>query len=309
MERKIPKNVHQIGNVSDTPKIYVEDYVDTFFSQLSEVAKDKPIGAFLVGDIVDSEEGEYVFIHGAIQMHELKRNQKNYILDEETWEHAKRDFEEYFEEGELIGWIVASSENEKEVDEENETINFDRITKLHKSSFPKEHTILIMKNVSLGEEQFYVHKLNQLMEIGGHFTYYEKNPSMQNYMISCRKKNGVCPTEVVEDQAAKNFRSIVRTREQYTHPRKRRTGLLKYLAHASVWICLIVCISLYISGQEGIFEESQASGQVYIVKEGDSLIRISNAVYGDRTHIEDICKKNGLTRGSLIYVGQKLILP
>lgn len=30
MERQIPKNVRQIGNVSDSPKIYVEDYVDTF---------------------------------------------------------------------------------------------------------------------------------------------------------------------------------------------------------------------------------------------------------------------------------------
>lgn len=30
MERQLPKNVRQIGNVSDSPKIYVEDYVDTF---------------------------------------------------------------------------------------------------------------------------------------------------------------------------------------------------------------------------------------------------------------------------------------
>ena len=26
MERQLPKNVRQIGNVSDSPKIYVEDY-------------------------------------------------------------------------------------------------------------------------------------------------------------------------------------------------------------------------------------------------------------------------------------------
>ena len=32
MERQLPKNVRQIGNVSDSPKIYVEDYVDTFFA-------------------------------------------------------------------------------------------------------------------------------------------------------------------------------------------------------------------------------------------------------------------------------------
>ncbi len=40
MERQIPKNVRQIGNVSDSPKIYVEDYVDTFFLQLCDKAKD-----------------------------------------------------------------------------------------------------------------------------------------------------------------------------------------------------------------------------------------------------------------------------
>ena len=49
MERRIPKNVRQIGNVSDTPKIYVEDYVDTFFNQLCEKAGENPVGAFLVG--------------------------------------------------------------------------------------------------------------------------------------------------------------------------------------------------------------------------------------------------------------------
>ena len=36
MENKFPKNVRQIGNVSDTPKIYVEDYVDTFLNQICE---------------------------------------------------------------------------------------------------------------------------------------------------------------------------------------------------------------------------------------------------------------------------------
>ena len=53
MERQIPKNVRQIGNVSDSPKIYVEDYVDTFFAQLSDKYRNdpqKPLGAFLIGD-------------------------------------------------------------------------------------------------------------------------------------------------------------------------------------------------------------------------------------------------------------------
>ena len=38
MERQFPKNVKQIGNVCDEPKIYVEDYVDTYLNQLKENA-------------------------------------------------------------------------------------------------------------------------------------------------------------------------------------------------------------------------------------------------------------------------------
>ena len=49
MERQLPKNVRQIGNVCDEPKIYVEDYVDTFLGQLQEKAMEKPVAAALVG--------------------------------------------------------------------------------------------------------------------------------------------------------------------------------------------------------------------------------------------------------------------
>ena len=50
MENKFPKNVRQIGNVSDTPKIYVEDYVDTFFGQISDQTEEIR-GAFLIGEM------------------------------------------------------------------------------------------------------------------------------------------------------------------------------------------------------------------------------------------------------------------
>ncbi len=71
---RLPKNVRQIGNVSDSPKIYVEDYVDTFFAQLCEKCEKggRPIGAFLIGDIQTGADEEYVYIYGAIQMHDLK---------------------------------------------------------------------------------------------------------------------------------------------------------------------------------------------------------------------------------------------
>ena len=36
------KNVRQIGNVCDSPKIYVEDYVDTFLNQLCDKMEEEP---------------------------------------------------------------------------------------------------------------------------------------------------------------------------------------------------------------------------------------------------------------------------
>lgn len=59
---------------------------------------------------------------------------------------------------------------------------------------------------------------------------------MQNYMISCRKKNGVCPTETVEDRAAKDFRSIVRDRGGRKHQRK--TSRLMY----AMSTCLVLIV-------------------------------------------------------------------
>lgn len=230
MERQIPKNVRQIGNVSDTPKIYVEDYVDTFFAQLCEKAGEKPVGAFLVGDFVKSGKEEYVYIYGAIQMHDLKMSGSEYELDEDTWKAAYEDCKQYFDEGEMLGWFVAHSG--VALAAQSSTV------KLHKKSFPKNNTVFILKDPVEKEEMYFVHKLNDLMEVGGHFTYYEKNPCMQNYMISTRKKNGVCPSETVDDRAAKDFRSLVRAREE--RQSQRKTSGLMYAVSACLVLLVVI---------------------------------------------------------------------
>lgn len=230
MERQIPKNVRQIGNVSDTPKIYVEDYVDTFFSQLCDKAGESPVGAFLVGDIQSTEEEEYVYIYGAIQMHELKLSGTDYVLDEDTWKHAYEDCKQYFEDGEMLGWFVAHAGVPLAAE--------GNVAALHKKSFPKKNTVFIIKDPVEKEESYFVYKLDDLMEIGGHYTYYEKNPCMQNYMISTRKKNGASPSETVEDQAAKDFRSIVRSREEQMM--KQRSNRMMYALSTSLVLLVVI---------------------------------------------------------------------
>lgn len=232
MERQIPKNVRQIGNVSDSPKIYVEDYVDTFFAQLSEKSEKAkaPVGAFLVGDIQSGDDEDYVYIYGAIRMHELKMSGNEYVVDENTWKQAYEDCKQFFEDGEMLGWFVAHPGVPLTPD--SSTI------KLHKKSFPKKNTVFIMKDPIEKDETYYVHKMNDLMAIGGHYTYYEKNPCMQNYMIASRKKNGAVSPETVEDRAAQDFRDMVRKRGE--RQKRRKAGSLMYVASACLVLILII---------------------------------------------------------------------
>ena len=407
MERQIPKNVRQIGNVSDSPKIYVEDYVDTFFAQLSEKSEKAkaPVGAFLVGDIQSGDDEDYVYIYGAIRMHELKMSGNEYVIDESTWKHAYEDCKQFFEDGEMLGWFVAHPGVPLTPDSS--------AIKLHKKSFPKKNTVFIMKDPIEKDETYYVHKMNDLMAIGGHYTYYEKNPCMQNYMIASRKKNGAVSPETVEDRAAQDFRDLVRKRGE--RQKRRKAGGLMYAVSACLVLILIVMgVSMVNSfdrmksvqstlealadtsdtvetretsgsvtavtseeqtgdgqtsddqeaqgddgqapedqetqsddgqapadpsgggqtdetgadssdgnasagendasaaeesGQASLSEGGNGSNGVYVVEEGDTLAIISRKMYGDVSHVDAICRMNGITDGNLIYVGQKLLLP
>ena len=61
--------------------------------------------------------------------------------------------------------------------------------------------------------------------------------------------------------------------------------------------------------QESTEGEGDSSEGVYVVEQGDTLAIISKKAYGDVSHVDSICRMNGITDGNLIYVGQKLLLP
>ena len=61
---------------------------------------------------------------------------------------------------------------------------------------------------------------------------------MQNYMISARKKNGVCASETVEDRAAKDFRSLVRSREE--KQQQKKTNRMIYAVSACLVLVVII---------------------------------------------------------------------
>jgi LysM repeat protein len=177
-----------------------------------------------------TNDEEYVYVYGAIQMHELKMSGNDYVIDDDTWKKGYEDCKQYFEDGEMLGWFVAHAGVALSPAEST--------VELHKKAFHKANTVFIMKDPVEEDEVYFVQKYGDLMEMSGHFTYYEKNPCMQNYMISCRKKNGASPSETVEDRAAKDFRSLVRSREEAYQ--QRRANRLMYAVSACLVLVVIV---------------------------------------------------------------------
>lgn len=352
MERQFPKNVRQIGNVCDEPKIYVEDYVDTYLNQLRMKAMDMPVGAVFTGEIQRVEEQDVVYISGALQMKNLEIKGTDILVGQEVWEQAEKEREEYFPELKIVGWCLV---------ETGHPMGLSRsVNKIHGKVFGEENTIFVWKDAAEADELFYAYKYGELMQMGGHYIYYEKNPAMQNYMISTRKKIGVTPFEVVEDRAAKNFRSAVK--EQMEQRESRQNSRFVYVMSVLLVVVVLAIgistlnnfdkmeavqdsietLSQSVGGQEiksettveteeespgeqqGMAQErtesqeelSQAAAEAgldeedfYIVEKGDTLDSISIKIYGDASHVEAICKMNGLTDGNLIFIGQKLLLP
>ncbi len=230
MRRELPKNVRQIGNVCDSSKIYIEDYVDTFLNQLCEKVDQDSIGAFLVGEIVKDKDEDYIYVYGAIRMQELIQKGKDVFINETTWKHACETCKQYFDDAEILGWFLTSNGQALETNH--------NLMKIHQKFFPREKSVFVLKEAKDKEEKYFVYKFKDLMEINGHYIYYEKNIEMQDYMIAIRKKNGMTPIEIIEDGAAKSFRNVIRQKMTQTEQKTRS----RYVYVLSTFLVLVVVV-------------------------------------------------------------------
>ena len=228
MERKFPKNVRQVGNVSDIPKIYLEDYVDTYLDQLRSRAKEEPTGALLLGENAVVEGLECVYITGAVRIEEVSEENGEICISDPAREAALRECTEYFPGRDVVGWALAAPGRP--------LVLSGSMAQIHEQLGLKKNSIFIMKHPEEDEEIYFAYKFHELMQMGGYYIFYEKNPDMQNYMINTRKQIGVTPSEVVEDRAAKNFRSAVK--EKLEAQEQRSNSHLVYLT--SVLLVVVV---------------------------------------------------------------------
>ena len=194
---KIPKNIRQIGNAPAKKKIYIEDYVMTFLKKIAEPGNTTARGAILLGEYYKDDEGELLFINGAVEAQNLEFDVERIEFDDAIWSSLYADINLYFDKLQVVGWFLSRMGFSVEMNE--------KIFNLHMEHFSGRDKVLFMMDALEGEDAFYAWDKGALVRQRGYYIYYVRNEQMQNYIIS--KKNRI--TEDKESEALRKDNALI----------------------------------------------------------------------------------------------------
>lgn len=248
MERQLPKNVRQIGNVSDNPKIYVEDYVDTYLNQLREKAREQPVGVILTGELLKLEDENAVFVSGAVQMKEVKTNGNDIEITDEIMKEAKEEAARFFPECRIVGWGIIEDGSPMSRNRE--------IKRIQEKEFAEEWNLFLWKNAREQEEVFYAYKFGEIMQMGGHYIYYEKNPEMLHYMERENNRH-VHIVEQEDDRVVRNIRGIMEEKEKFRTKKKQKEVHMGYGIVAVTALIVVFAFVVLMQNQSALNQVKQ----------------------------------------------------
>lgn len=221
-EKKLPKNVRQIGEAGKGKKIYLEDYAVTYIHQVE--------AAVLLGEAWEKDGSRYIFIHGAIRAADP-------AFGDGIWEEIYRDAREYFPDSEILGWAMKAQEQPGTPDE-----NAGQIFKTH---FDREDAVLLLYEEEEKEDAVFAGENGVLKKMGGYYVYYDKNKSMQEYMIRKNAGKSVEKEQAVADKAIKNFRKMSEEKKDRQGKEKeteKQPKNVRFLYAASTFLVLTIMV-------------------------------------------------------------------
>lgn len=226
---RAPRNFRQIGTPGEHEKIYMEDYVYTYLHPVSDYAEELRV-CILVGHIEKKKNAYYVFVQGAFELRDIEYSLEVPIFTETTRSKICALVKQYFEGMILLGWYLDRKGRAPTLTPELERI--------HKNFFGGRDKILFLSNSLEKEEGLFVYEDNATRKQNGYYIYYERNPQMQEYMISSREEEDapIEPEEVL-DEALNSYREMVIRKEIHT---PRRWNIVLYAT--SFLLVLTICI-------------------------------------------------------------------
>ena len=206
---RMPKNIRQVGQPSGNRKIYIEDYVVTYLNRLAKPSNTYSRGAILLGEYKKSEEGEVLFISGAIEAQNLELDLDETVFTNTTWSGIYETARAYFPELSVVGWFLSRLGFSTGIN--------DKIIKTHLDNFPGRDKVLYIIDALEGEDVFYLYEGNGLRKQMGYYIYYTRNEAMQNYMIG----NDVTDDEADEEAERKDEELLTTYHEMLNRNKKR----------------------------------------------------------------------------------------
>lgn len=105
---ELPKNVTQIGEADRHCKVYVEDYVISYFKQLKQTARDQNTAIALYGRKEEENGVAYMFLYGAARIDSLQRQTRH--LSQAQVQEIEKLRMKYFSPYVFLGYQILDGE-------------------------------------------------------------------------------------------------------------------------------------------------------------------------------------------------------
>lgn len=208
---RIPNNIRQIGEITGTQKIYIEDYAYTYLCRISSENTGRGIAAILLGQANWKEGTSYLFVKSAVALSDMEVSEEHVDFTQETWNHVYEKNKEYFPEQEIVGWFLSVPGCSMELHEV--------ICQTHLDHFGGNDKVLFVMEPLEKEEAFYRYEDGKMSRQTGFYVYYEKNEAMRNFLIAQNERLEK-KSEEVDDGAVHSFREKVEKKAEQENQKK-----------------------------------------------------------------------------------------
>lgn len=208
-------SVRPVGDTDCDHIMYLEDYAYTYMYQFAATDLSYEHAAIIVGEYYPETKENIICGIMPIPQNQLDNN--NEWINKEAIESLLVEKEKYFPGTSILGWMhmqpgYGTMLTMKEV-------------KAQRDLFDREGSILLLIDPINKIETFYVYEDDTLKEQTGYYLYYDKNPSMQKYML----EHPFIPIEKErqEDNVVNQFREMGRLRKrEYQQKKKTNVAVL-----------------------------------------------------------------------------------
>lgn len=231
---RVPKNIKQIGDVSSSRKIYIEDYAFTYINSIAYGAPEEEQAGVLLGECQRTENEKCLFIKGVIKAKHTEEPRKQGIFfDEKIWSGIYSDIEKYFPDLQVVGWFASLPNITTE--------RMHYLKHVHLDNFAGNMKTMYLINTLDKEENFYLYENGDLKKQKGYVCFYERNYEMQEYMLEKRGSRSVENPE--KDRVMKSIRSIIQEKEELQQ-QKRNATFMYGISTFMVVVVLVIGINM-----------------------------------------------------------------